>query len=135
MDAITAARQLGKAIQEDERFIRMHMAQEDNDSDLELQSLIAAFSEKRAELTREAQKEEARDQQKIKAMDADLKEMYRQIFENENMIRYSQAKSEFDRLLAFVNQIISGSAGGEDPERVEYQEGCGGDCAGCAGCS
>ena len=50
MDVIATARQLGKAIQQDERYLRLMVAQQMNDSDEELQSLIGKFNLKRIDL-------------------------------------------------------------------------------------
>ena len=44
MDAIQAVRELGKAIQEDERYIEYAKAKKANDEDTELQNLIGEFN-------------------------------------------------------------------------------------------
>ena len=44
MDAIKAARELGKAIQADERYVRYNEAMKANDADMELQELIGEFN-------------------------------------------------------------------------------------------
>ena len=50
MDVIKTARELGKAIQADERFIRYAKARLANDNDTELQNAIGNFNIKRMEL-------------------------------------------------------------------------------------
>lgn len=134
MDVILAARELGKAIQADERYIRVMNAQENNDKDTGLQAEITAFNTLRTQLNTELQKED-KDQAAVKNMDAELKSMYKKIFENENMIEFSKARAEMQDMITFVNQIITGSAGGQDPEKIEFQSSCGGDCGGCSGCN
>lgn len=134
MDAIQAARELGKAIQSDARYMRVMQAQENNDRDKNLQDQIGAFNILRSQLNAEVQKDD-KDTDKIKEMDTNLKAMYAKIFENENMREFSDARDEMQEMLTFVNQIVSGSAGGQDPETIEFQQSCGGDCGGCAGCS
>lgn len=134
MDAIEAARALGKAIQQDSRYLRVMETQKVNDEDAGLQEKINSFNVLRGQLNSEVQKTE-KDAEKIKAMDVDLKDLYREIFENENMAAFTVARNEFQQMLTFVNQIISGSAGGQNPDTIEYQESCGGDCGGCSGCS
>lgn len=134
MDAIQAARELGKAIQQDERHIRIMSAQAKNDADEALQDAIGAFNLKRTQLNAEIQKTD-KDQDKIKLLDAELKTMYSKIFENGNMIEFAAAKAEMEALLAQVNQIITGSASGLDPDAIDIDaESCGGSCASCAGC-
>lgn len=132
MDVIQAARELGKAMQADERFIRIRMAEDNNDADINLQDQIAAFNLKRTELNTEVQKTD-KDQDKIKALDTELKAMYAKIFENKNMREFSAAKEDMEEMLGFINQIINGSASGQDPDTIQYQVACGGDCGGCGG--
>lgn len=134
MDAIQAARELGKAIQADGRYIRVMRAQENNNRDTVLQEAIGAFNLMRSELNAEVQKKD-KDAERIKEMDAELKAKYKEIFDNENMREFSGARDEFQEMLTFINQIINGSAGGQDPETIEFQQSCGGDCGGCSGCS
>lgn len=135
MDVITAARELGRAIQADERFKRITSAQEKNDLDSGLQDAIGAFNLKRTQLNAEVQKSD-KDTDRIKELDAELKEMYQKIFENENMKEFAEAKREMEEMIGHVNQIISGSASGQDPDSIDPSTaGCGGNCGGCAGCN
>ena len=53
MDVIKAVRELGKAIQQDERFVRYAKAKLANDTDVELQNAIGEFNITRMELDRE----------------------------------------------------------------------------------
>ena len=53
MDVIKSVRELGKAIQQDERFIRYAKARLANDSNEELQASIGKFNIIRMELDRE----------------------------------------------------------------------------------
>ena len=50
MDVIELTRELGKAIQADERFIRFAKARLANDNDTDLQNAIGNFNIKRMEL-------------------------------------------------------------------------------------
>ena len=98
MDVIATARQLGKAIQQDERYLRLMVAQQMNDSDEELQSLIGKFNLKRIDLNGEINKSE-KDQEKITAINGEVKELYAQIMANKNMSAYNDAKNEDDGLV------------------------------------
>jgi cell fate (sporulation/competence/biofilm development) regulator YlbF (YheA/YmcA/DUF963 family) len=134
MDVITKARELGKAIQADERFKRIIAAQAANDADIELQDEITEFNMLRAQLNAELQKQE-KDSEFIKTTDAQLKERYAKIFENPHMKEYSQAKTGMQEMIDIVNKIIGDSAAGEDPDSIDPTTvACGGDCGGCAGC-
>jgi len=134
MDVIQNARQLGKAIQEDERYSKLRVALLQKEGDKELEALIEDFNGQRAQLNQEMRKPE-RDNAKIEQMNASLGAVYAAVFQNENMKNYASARDEMNKLIAFVNQIITGSAEGKDPFAIEYEENCGGGCSSCSGCS
>lgn len=134
MDIIEMARELGSAIQEDERYLNYRLAQQKNDEDAGLQQMIGEFNLKRVALNQEMQNSE-RDQEKLQKLDGEIKALYREIFANENMIAYNNARTEMESLTKFINQIIAGSVNGEDPRSIEPNQGCEGNCGGCAGCS
>ena len=132
MDVIATARQLGKAIQQDERYLRLMVAQQMNDSDEELQSLIGKFNLKRIAVGNETSKED-KDEAKLKTLDGEIRELYALIMANEHMAAYNEAKTELDKLVNDIGTIITMSAQGQDPDEVQTG-GCGGNCAGCSGC-
>ncbi len=134
MDIIDLTRKLGKLIQEDERYIKLQITQQNSDNDAELQKLIGDFNLKRMSINTEASKDE-RDENKIKKLNDELRELYSEIMQNETMIAYNEAKQEFDVLLNRINSIIIQSAQGEDPETADYQESCSGSCSSCSGCN
>lgn len=134
MDVITTARSLGRAIQSDERYLNLLDAQTRNDRNRELQDMIRQFSEKRNALNVLLQAED-KDREEIARLDSEVKSIYADIFASEDMANFTRARNEFQDMLTFVNQIITGSAQGQNPDAIEYQESCGGDCGGCAGCS
>jgi len=133
MDIIEMARQLGKEIQQDPRYIRLMTARQANDEDQGLQKLIEDFNNKRVELSQAINSEE-RDVDKLTALDKELKDLYQAVMDNEHMLEFNAAKQELDDMVNFVNQIIVGSVNGEDPQLIEKQVACGGNCASCAGC-
>jgi len=133
MDAIQLARQLGKAIQEDARFLNMRLAEQKNEDDKELQALITKFNGHKEELNAEMRKPE-RDKAKIVEMNGVLEKLYAEIFQSDNMKDYVSARNDMKSLMGLVNQIISGSAEGKDPDSIEYED-CGSGCSSCSGCS
>ena len=117
MDIIELTRELGRALQSDERYIAMVAARQASDEDQALQEAIGEFNLKRMAISNEAQKEE------------------RKIMQNEHMLQYNDAKNEFDALLQQITGIIGLCADGEDPDTCEYDAAsCGGNCSSCAGC-
>ena len=134
MDAIQIARQLGKAIQEDQRYINLGLAQQKNEEDASLQEMIEKFNVQREALNGEVKKTD-RDAAKIEGMNAELGSLYAEIFENTNMKSYVLARGEMDKLAGLVNQIVAGSIQGKNPEEIEFQECASGSCSSCSGCS
>ena len=132
MDIISMARELGKAVQNDERFIRLQMARTNNDDDEALQTLIGEFNLKRMSMNAEMSKED-KSEEKAAAFDAELKELYAAIMSNPNMTEYTAAQQEIESVLKHINTIITLSANGEDPDTVELSA-CGEGCSSCSGC-
>ena len=135
MDAIQTAKELGRLIQQDERYIEYYKAKEANDADEKLQQLIGEFNLQRIELNNEMSRE-TKDTEKLHEIDDKIKSLYADIMSNENMALYNTAKSKMDELLAMINHIITACANGEDPETCDVmpQGGCSGSCSGCSGC-
>lgn len=134
MDIITMARELGKAIQQEEAYIKLHEVQSKADADSELQSLIGEFNLKRMAINNEASKKE-RDQDKLSSLNTEMREVYSKIMSNENMIAYNEAKDAFDAIANRVLAIVQQSSEGADPETADYsQSACSGSCETCGGC-
>ena len=134
MDVIAMARQLGKALQQDEGYLRLMVAQQQNDADETLQALIGKFNLARINLNTELNKTD-KDQARVTALNEEVRAVYGQFMDNENMAAYNKAKTEFDDTVDFVMQILRGSINGEDPDLIEKQSGCSGSCSSCSGCS
>lgn len=131
---VEMAKELGYALQQDERFIRTQMAQAAADEDEALQGMIGEFNLKRMAVNNETNKDEGeRNPEKMKALDAELREVYARIMANEHMAAYNEAKTELDKLVQSIGTIVTMAAQGQDPEDVQTG-GCGGNCAGCSGC-
>jgi cell fate (sporulation/competence/biofilm development) regulator YlbF (YheA/YmcA/DUF963 family) len=134
MDIISLAREIGKELQNDDRYLNMQLAKQNSDDDQQLQNLIGEFNLKRMAINNESQKEE-QDQDKMQALNQELRHVYAQIMQNQNMTAYNSAKEELDVLLKRVSAIIGQSADGEDPETTDLEESsCGGECSSCGGC-
>ena len=133
MDIIEMARELGKMIQKEESYINLHKAQEKADADMDLQQLIGEFNLKRLAINNEASKAD-NDQEKMQALNQEMRAVYAKIMQNENMIAYNDAKDAFDTLYNRVSAIITNSANGEDPETTDVTSGCTGSCSTCGGC-
>lgn len=133
MDVIKSVRELGKAIQQDPRFIRYAKAKLENDNNAELQNAINEFNLIRMQLDNLLSAEE-KDENKVKELNEKLREVYAGIMANETMVEYNTARVELDALVNEINTVISKTLDGEDPETCETQNSCTGSCATCGGC-
>lgn len=135
MNVIELARQLGVALQADERFKTFSVAKANNDNDAELQEKIAQFNDLRRQLNMEMSKEE-KDAEAMKALDDQIKNIYGEIMTRPSMIEYNKTREAMDKLLDSVNFIITMAANGEDPMTCpeEQPHSCSGSCSSCGGC-
>lgn len=134
MDIIEMTRELGRALQNDERYIAMMSARQASDEDQALQEAIGEFNLKRMAISNEAQKDD-RNEETLQRLNEEFRGVYQKIMENEHMLRYNDAKNELDALLQRMTGILSLCADGEDPETCDYDAAsCGGNCSSCAGC-
>lgn len=136
MDAIKAARELGKAIQADERYIRYNEAMKANDADMELQELIGEFNLARQNVALEMSKsKEEQNKEKLDTQNKEMQRLYTLVMQNEHMADFTMAKADMDKLLHEINGIIALCCDGEDPDTCEVQAGgCSGSCSTCGGC-
>ena len=91
MDIMEMTRELGKALQQDDRFTAYMLAKQANDEDQELQEEIARFEDLRMNLGSAMATEEP-DSDNIKALDTELKSLYQKIMKNPKMIVYTGAQ-------------------------------------------
>ena len=133
MDIIELARELGKAIQQEQAFINMRVACQQSDEEEELQNMIGEFNLKRMAINNEVQKED-RSEETLKKYNDELRAIYAEIMQNPHMAAYNEAKNELDALVQRVTNIITMSADGEDPDSCDCDScGCTGSCASCGG--
>lgn len=126
------AKELGHAIQQDERFIRLQAAQTAADEDAELQSLIGEFNLKRMAINSETAKDD-KDEEKLKQLNKEIREVYARVMANPSMTAYNEAKTAVDKIINGIGAIVNMAAQGMNPD--EYDEhNCSGNCSSCRGC-
>ena len=81
MDIIEVTRELGRALQNDERYIAMVAARQASDEDQALQEAIGEFNLKRMAINNEAQKED-RNEETMKRLNEEFRAVYQKIMEN-----------------------------------------------------
>ncbi len=135
MDVIELTRELGKAIQQDDRYIAYMLAKQVNDNDKELNDDVEKFSKLREELNEVMKKDvQASETDHLKELDENIKATYKKIMNNKNMIVFQAAQKNLEDLINNVQQIITMCANGEDPDTCQPSSGCSGSCATCGGC-
>ena len=134
MDILQMTKDLCKELQKDERYLVYAKAKEISDNDAALQDLIGKFNMKRIEINTEMSKTD-KDQDKLTALDAELRKIYEEVMGNSSMIGFNEAKKEMDELVNHISSIIMMSVNGQDPDTYDPQEAsCSGNCSGCSGC-
>ena len=133
MDIIEMTRELGKALQNDDRYIAYSLSKQACDNNEELQKRIASFEDLRSQLNAEIIKDD-KDTDRIKELDQSIKSTYQKIMNDRNMVVFTGAQSALESLVSNINQIITLCANGEDPDTCEPSAGCSGSCATCGGC-
>ena len=134
MKLVELAREIGKELQRDDRYLALRLASQSADEDVKLQGMIGEFNLKKLAINNEASKE-ARDEEKLKTLNSDLRKLYREIMENEKMAVYQTTKREMDHLVQRLTSIITLCAEGEDPATADYDpSSCTGNCGTCGGC-
>ncbi|MEE0946441.1 MAG: YlbF family regulator [Acutalibacteraceae bacterium] len=134
MDVIKAARNLGSAMQEDERFVEYAKAKLALDKDEALQEKVGEFNIARMNIERMSG-EENRDEEKFREANLKLREIYDSIMNNETMKAYNDAKTHVDKMMSDIMAILQMCSEGADPQTCEIPEGsCTGSCSSCSGC-
>ena len=121
MDIMKLTRELGRALQQDQTYINMSVAEQQCNEDEALQNAIGEFNLKRMAINNEQYNKE-------------LREIYGRVMQNEHMAAYQAAKNEFDALMQRVTGVLSMCAEGQDPDGCDPDAcGCAGSCATCGG--
>lgn len=106
MDIIKLTRELGAAIQQDDRYLKFEEARKNNEADAALNELIGKLNLIQLSYQQEAQNPEA-SEEKMQQFDKDFRETYEQVMQNENMKNYEAARQEVDGMMQYIMQILS----------------------------
>ena len=136
MNVIEITRQLGEAIQQDEKYIAFMEAKKANEEDLDLNAMIGKLNLVQMSYQNESGKD-APDEKKLEEMDNEFRQLYGDIMLNENMKNYEAKKQELDDMMNYLIGILSQCVNGADPatcEPVSADGDCTGSCSTCGGC-
>ncbi len=124
-------RELGKAIQQDERYSALQKAIEANENDTGLNELMSKIQLIQVSYQHEASKEEP-NEDKMKAYDEEFRGVYSEIMTIPNMQHYEKARREIDELMIYHTGIVAMCVNGDDPDTCDpTAHSCGGDCSCC----
>lgn len=126
MSIYAIAKELGEAIAEDPRMIRMKAAKEAYESNADIAILLTEYGIQREALTSIGDEGGEINTDAITRIQDRLDEIYDKITTNPLFIELDEAQTEVNELMANVNNIIKFNATGESP--------CTHDCSTCGGC-
>lgn len=137
MNVIELTRQLGAAIQQDERYLAFAKAKEANEKDEALNALMGEIQMIQMNYQMEASKEEP-DSAKMQEFEAEFNAKYEAFMANENMQKYDEARAQVDAMMNYIMQILGLCVNGADPATCEpeqqHEHSCDGSCSSCSGC-
>ena len=125
MSIYSLAAELGKAIKEDERMIRMEKAKEAYESDGTILQLLAEYGVQQEALTQMGNGDEI-DADVVTRIQDRIDEIYDLITNNPLFIELDEAQAAVNELMATVNNTIMYNATGASS--------CTHDCSTCGGC-
>ncbi len=136
MTIIELTRQLGAAIQQDERYKEYEAARTANEKDDALNELIGKINLVQLNYQNEAGKGEEADSAKMEGFAKEFEELYREIMLNGNMVKFEAAKTKVDAMMNEIMGILAMCVDGQDPATCTPPEehNCDGSCGSCGGC-
>lgn len=129
MTAFELAAQLGKALKEDEKLVRLANAKKAYEEDKELQKYMIEYEVQQKALQVEITREE-RDTLFIDVIQKRIDELYKLIMEHPVFEELNEAQAEVNELMNAINNTISFEITGELPSSCTHNcSTCGGSCS------
>ena len=129
MTAFELAAQLGKALKEDEKLVRLANAKKAYEEDKELQKYMIEYEVQQKALQVEITREE-RDTLFIDVIQKRIDELYKLIMEHPVFEELNEAQAEVNELMNAINNTISFEITGELPNSCTHNYStCGGSCS------
>ena len=128
MTIFELAAELGKALKEDEKLVRLENAKKAYESDKALQKSLIEYEVQQKALQGEITKEE-RDTLFIDVIQKRIDELYKMIMEHPVFAELNEAQAEVNELMNAVNNTITFHITGETPSCTHDCSTCGGGCS------
>lgn len=136
MDIIQIFKEASTALQQDPRYIALAEIRKRNDADEKLEQLIKDFTETKSVLSAELEKQ-VRDNDLVVDLNAKANSLYGELMSYPGIVAYNKAKLEVDRMVAYIDSILTTALQGGDPMTVQEPKNeskempCSGNCSSC----
>jgi cell fate (sporulation/competence/biofilm development) regulator YlbF (YheA/YmcA/DUF963 family) len=127
MGIFELAAELGRALKDDERLVRLEAARKAYEEDDAILALATEYEAQQRAIQIEAMKEE-RDDALIETMQGRIDELYDLIVGSETYRELEAAQNEVNELMNSVNSTITYHITGKEPSACTH------DCSTCGGC-
>ena len=127
MEIFELAAELGKALKNDERLVKLEAAKKAYENEPELQKCLVEYEVQQKAMQHEITKPE-RDTMFIDVIQKRIDELYKKIMEHPVFVQLNEAQAEVNELMNAVNSTITFHITGEKPSA------CTGSCSSCSGC-
>ena len=128
MTIFELASQLGKALKEDEKLVRLNDAKKAYEADRELQKFMVEYEVQQKALQVELTKDE-RDTLLIDVIQKRINELYNTIMSHPVFVELNNAQADVNELMNAVNNTITFEITGEVPSCTGSCSTCGGGCS------
>ncbi|MBO5939363.1 MAG: YlbF family regulator [Clostridia bacterium] len=127
MTIFELAAELGRALKEDDKLVRLENAKKAYEADTDLNKKMIEYEVQQKALQLEITRDD-RDTLLIDNIQKRIDTLYREIMENHVFVELNEAQAEVNELMNAVNQTISFQITGEIPSSCTH------DCSTCGGC-
>ena len=129
MDIFELAAELGKALKNDEKLVRLEKAKKAYESDMALQKMMVEYEVQQKALQGEMVRDE-RDTLFIDTIQKRIDTLYNDIMNHPIFAELNEAQAEVNELMNAVNNTITYNITGETPSACTHNcSTCGGGCA------
>ena len=128
MTVFELATELGKALKNDEKLVRLADAKKKYEADMDLQKILVEYEVQQKALQGELTKEE-RDTLFIDVIQKRINELYDAIMSHPIFAELNEAQAEVNELMNAVNNTITFEITGELPSCTHNCSSCGGGCS------
>ncbi len=128
MTIFELASELGKALKNDEKLVRLADARKKYENDPDLQKMMVEYEVQQKALQGELTKEE-RDTMFIDVIQKRINELYEAIMSHPVFTELNEAQAEVNELMNAVNNTITFEITGELPSCTHDCSTCGGGCS------